>query len=323
VSACRLSAAACVALLTVLGASAAPALDYPTRPVRLVVGFPAGGPTDVLARLVGQRLSERLGQQFVVENKPGAGSNIAAEAVVNATPDGYTLLVCASANTINTTLYKRLSFDFARDLAPIAGLAWVPNALLVHPWVPARNVSDFIIYAKSRPGKINMASSGNGTTTHLAGELFKAMTGVDLVHVPYRGSAPAVTDLVGGQVEVWFGDLPTALVHIRSGAIRALAVTTAMRTEVLPELPPIADTLPGYEASAWFGVVAPRGTPMDVIDKLNREINAALADRPIKARLAELGATPMIIAPSELGAFIALETEKWARAVRFSGASVD
>jgi tripartite-type tricarboxylate transporter receptor subunit TctC len=299
------------------------ALDYPTRPVRMVVGFPAGGPTDVLARLVGQRLSERLGQQFVVENKPGAGSNIATESVVNAAPDGYTILVCASANTINATLYKRLSFDFARDLAPVAGLARVPNALLVHPTVPARSVAEFIAYAKSKPGKIDMASSGSGTTPHLGGELFKAMAGVDLVHVPYRGSAPAVTALVGGQVQVWFGDIPTAIPHIRSGAIRALAVTTPARTDILPDLPPIADTVPGYDASAWFGFVAPKGTPGEVIDKLNREINAALADEKIKARIADLGSTPIIVSPAEFGAFIASETQKWSKAVALSGATAD
>jgi tripartite-type tricarboxylate transporter receptor subunit TctC len=314
---------AVLAMAYLASGSQALALDYPTRPVRMVVGFPAGGPTDVLARLVGQRLSERLGQQFVVENKPGAGSNIATESVVNAAPDGYTVLVCASANTINTTLYKRLSFDFARDLAPIAGLARVPNALLVHPSVPARSVAEFIAYAKSNPGKIDMASSGNGTTPHLGGELFKAMAGVDLVHVPYRGSAPAVTALIGGQVQVWFGDVPTAISHIRSGAIRALAVTTPTRTEILPDLPPIADTVPGYDASAWFGFVAPKGTPGEVIDKLNREINAALADEKIKARIAELGSTPIIVSPAEFGAFIASETRKWAKAVALSGATAD
>jgi tripartite-type tricarboxylate transporter receptor subunit TctC len=312
-----------LACLVLVGADRPLALDYPTRPVRLVVGFPAGGPTDVLARLVGQRLSERLGQQFVVENKPGAGSNIATEFVVNAAPDGYTLLVCASANTINTTLYKRLSFDFARDLVPIAGLARVPNALLVHPSLPARGVAEFIAYAKANAGKIDMASSGNGTTTHLAGELFKAMAGVDLVHVPYRGSAPAVTALVGGQVQVWFGDIPTAIAHIKSGAVRALAVTTPTRTEILPDLPPIADTVPGYDATAWFGVVAPKGTPGEVIATLNREINAALADEKIKARIADLGSTPIVVSPDEFAAFIASETRKWARAVALSGATTD
>ena len=312
-----------LACLALAGAPDARALDYPTRPVRLVVGFPAGGPTDVLARLVGQRLAERLGQQFVVENKPGAGSNIGTESVVKSAPDGYTILVCASANTINSSLYKRLNFDFARDLAPVAGLARVPNALLVHPTVPARTVPEFIAYAKTNAGKVNMASSGAGTTPHLAGELFKAMAGVDLTHVPYKGSAPAVTDLVGGQVQVWFGDLPTGLPHIRSGAIRALAVTTAARSDVLPDLPPIADTVPGFEASAWFGFVAPKGTSPEIVDRLNREINAVLAEPKIKARIAELGSSPMIMTPAEFGAFIASETAKWAKAVALSGARVD
>lgn len=312
-----------LACLALAGAPDARALDYPTRPVRLVVGFPAGGPTDVLARLVGQRLAERLGQQFVVENKPGAGSNIGTESVVKSAPDGYTILVCASANTINSSLYKRLNFDFARDLAPVAGLARVPNALLVHPTVPARTVPEFIAYAKTNAGKVNMASSGAGTTPHLAGELFKAMAGVDLTHVPYKGSAPAVTDLVGGQVQVWFGDLPTGLPHIRSGAIRALAVTTAARSDLLPELPPIADTVPGFEASAWFGFVAPKGTSPEIVDRLNREINAVLAEPKIKARIAELGSSPMIMTPAEFGAFIASETAKWAKAVALSGARVD
>ena len=257
------------------------------------------------------------------ENKPGAGSNIATEAVVNAAPDGYTILVCASANTINTTLYKRLTFDFARDFLPVAGLARVPNALLVHPAMPARSVAEFIAYAKGNAGKINMASSGKGTTTHLAGELFKAMTGVDLVHVPYRGSAPAVTGLVAGQVEVWFGDVPTAISHIKSGTVRALAVTTATRTEVLPDLAPIADTVPGYEASAWFGFVAPRGTPAEAVATLNREINAALADETIRARLAQLGSTPIIVTPAEFAVMIASETEKWAKVVTFSGATAE
>jgi tripartite-type tricarboxylate transporter receptor subunit TctC len=312
-----------VACLALGAASDARALDYPARPVKLVVGFPAGGPTDVLARLVGQRLAERLGAQFVVENKPGAGSNIGTESVVKSAPDGYTILVCASANTINTSLYKRLSFDFARDLAPVAGLAHVPNALLVHPTVPARSVPEFIAYAKANAGKVNMASSGTGTTPHLAGELFKAMAGVDLTHVPYKGSAPAVTDLVGGQVQVWFGDLPTGLPHVRSGAIRALAVTTAARSDILPELPPIADTVPGFDASAWFGFVAPRGTPAEIVDKLNREINAVLAEPKVRARIAELGSSPMIMTPAQFGDFIASETAKWARAVTLSGARVD
>jgi tripartite-type tricarboxylate transporter receptor subunit TctC len=311
---------ACVAL----GASAsAAAADYPTRPVRLIVGFPAGGPTDILARLVGAQLGERLGQQFVIENKPGAGSNIATEAAINSAPDGHTILVCASANTINATLYKKLAFDFVRDTLPVAGLARVPNALLVHPSVPATTVPEFIAYAKANPGKINMASSGNGTTVHLAGEMFKAMAGVDLVHVPYRGSQPAVTSLVAGQTQVMFGDIPVSIGHIQAGTVRIVAVTTATRLDLLPAVPTIGETLPGYEANAWFGFVVPKGTQADVVAKLNREINAALADPKIKTRLAELGTSAIVATPAEFGAFIASEIERWAKAVKSSGASVD
>jgi tripartite-type tricarboxylate transporter receptor subunit TctC len=307
----------------VLGGATAGAADYPTRPVRLLVGFPAGGPTDILARLVGAHLAERLGQQFVVENKPGAGSNIATEAAINSAPDGYTILVCASANTINATLYKKLAFDFVRDTTPVAGLARVPNALLVHPSVPARTVPEFIAYAKANPGKINMASSGNGTTVHLAGEMFKTMAAVDLVHIPYRGSQPAVTSLVAGQTQVMFGDIPVSIAHIQAGTIRAVAVTTATRLELLPALPTIGETLPGYQANAWFGFVAPKGTPPDIVATLNREINAALAEPKIKSRLAELGTTPIVMTSAEFGAFIAAEIERWAKAVKSSGASVD
>jgi tripartite-type tricarboxylate transporter receptor subunit TctC len=311
---------ACVAL----GASAsAAAADYPTRPVRLIVGFPAGGPTDILARLVGAQLGERLGQQFVVENKPGAGSNIATEAAINSAPDGHTILVCASANTINATLYKKLAFDFVRDTVPVAGLARVPNALLLHPSVPATTVPEFIAYAKANPGKINMASSGNGTTVHLAGEMFKAMAGVDLVHVPYRGSQPAVTSLVAGQTQVMFGDIPVSIGHIQAGTVRIVAVTTATRLDLLPAVPTIGETLPGYEANAWFGFVVPKGTPGVVVEKLNRAINAALADPKIKTRLAELGTTAIVATPAEFGAFIGAEVERWAKAVKSSGASVD
>jgi tripartite-type tricarboxylate transporter receptor subunit TctC len=316
------AAALTLAALSLAGPAHA-AENYPVRPVRLVVGFPAGGPTDVLARLIAQKLSERLGQQFVIENKPGAGSNIATEAALNAPPDGYTILVCASANTINSTLYKKLPFDFARDSAAVAGLARVPNALLLHPSVPATSVAAFVAHAKANPGKINMASSGSGTTVHLAGELFKAMTGVELVHVPYRGSAPAITALVAGQVEVMFGDVTSAISHIRSGAVRALAITTASRIALLPDLPPIADTVPGYEASAWFGFVAPRGTPADIVAKLNGAINAALDDPGIKTRFAALAATPMRFAPGEFATFIGEETAKWAQAVKLSGATVE
>jgi tripartite-type tricarboxylate transporter receptor subunit TctC len=312
-----------IACLAPAASSTAAAADYPTRPVRLIVGFPAGGPTDILARLVGAQLGERLGQQFVVENKPGAGSNIATEAAINSAPDGHTILVCASANAINATLYKKLAFDFVRDTVPVAGLARVPNALLVHPSLPATTVPEFIAYAKANPGKINMASSGNGTTVHLAGEMFKAMAGVDLVHVPYRGSQPAVTSLVAGQTQVMFGDIPVSIGHIQAGTVRIVAVTTATRLDLLPEVPTIGETLPGYEANAWFGFVVPKGTPSDVVEKLNREINAALAEPKIKARLAELGTTPIVATPAEFGAFIAAEIERWAKAVKSSGASVD
>jgi tripartite-type tricarboxylate transporter receptor subunit TctC len=312
-----------IACFVLAASSTAAAADYPTRPVRLIVGFPAGGPTDILARLVGAQLGERLGRQFVVENKPGAGSNIATEAAINSAPDGHTILVCASANTINATLYKKLAFDFVRDTVPVAGLARVPNALLVHPSLPATTVPEFIAYAKANPGKINMASSGNGTTVHLAGEMFKAMAGVDLVHVPYRGSQPAVTSLVAGQTQVMFGDIPVSIGHIQAGTVRIVAVTTATRLDLLPEVPTIGETLPGYEANAWFGFVVPKGTPSDVVEKLNREINAALAEPKIKARLAELGTTPIVATPAEFGAFIAAEIERWAKAVKSSGASVD
>ena len=242
---------------------------------------------------------------------------------IHGAPDGYTILVCASANTINATLYKRLAFDFARDLVPIAGLVLVPNLIAVHPSVPVRTVAEFIAHAKANPGKINMGSSGNGTTPHLAGELFKAMTGVDLVHVPYRGSAPSMTGLLAGDVQVSFMDITTALPHIRSGAVRALAITTKTRNDALPDLPSVADTVPGYETMAWFGFVVPKNTPADVIEKLNREINAALSDATIKARLAELGTTPLVFTPAQFGAFIAAEIENWGRAVKYSGASVN
>ena len=312
-----------IACFVLAASSTAAAADYPTRPVRLIVGFPAGGPTDILARLVGAQLGERLGQQFVVENRPGAGSNIATEAAINSAPDGHTILVCASANAINATLYKKLAFDFVRDTVPVAGLARVPNALLVHPSVPATTVPEFIAYAKANPGKINMASSGNGTTVHLAGEMFKAMAGVDLVHVPYRGSQPAVTSLVAGQTQVMFGDIPVSIGHIQAGTVRIVAVTTATRLDLLPAVPTIGETLPGYEAKAWFGFVVPKGTQADVVAKLNREINAALADPKIKTRLAELGTSAIVATPAEFGAFIASEIERWAKAVKSSGASVD
>jgi len=319
----RILAVSLIGVLAVF-AGVAQAQDFPNRPIRLVVGFPPGGPTDLYARLVAEFLSQSVRQPVVVENKPGAGSNIAAEQVIKSPPDGYTLLVCASANTINTTLYAgRLAFDFAADTAPVAGLASVPNVLVVHPSVPARTVAEFIAYAKAHPGKINMASSGSGTTPHLTGELFKSMAGVDLVHVPYRGSAPGVADLVAGQVQVMFSDVTAAIAQIRAGTLRPLGVTTKERAQALPHVPPIAETVPGYEGFAWFGFVVPKGTPPAVVERLNREINAALADPKVKGRLADIGATPLVFTPAEFGSFIRAETEKWAKVVKASGAKVE
>ena len=289
---------------------------YPTRPVRLVVGFPPGGGTDITARLIGQWLSERLGQQFVIENRPGAGSNIATEGVVRAAADGYTLLLVSAAHAINATLYDRLGYNFLRDIAPVAGVIRVPNIMAVHPSFPPRSVSEFIAYARSHPGKINFASGGNGTAQHLAGELFKMMTGVGMVHVPYRGSAPALTDLIAGQVQVMFGDMPSSIEHVRTGKLVALAVTMATRTQALPDLPPVADFVPGYEASAWYGLGAPRNTPAEIVDTLNKEISAALADPKIKARLADLGDTVLGGSPADFGKLIADETGKWAKVIR-------
>jgi tripartite-type tricarboxylate transporter receptor subunit TctC len=296
---------------------------YPTRPVRIVVPYPPGGNTDLLARLIGQWLSERLGQPFVIENRPGAGGNIGTEAVVKAAPDGSTLLMVNSANAINTTLYERLSFNFLRDIVPVAGLIRVADVMEVHPSVPAKTVPEFIAYAKANSGKISMASAGIGTGPHVTGELFKMMAGVNMVHVPYRGTGPALTDLIGGQVQIYFDGLPTSIEHIRSGELRALAVTTATRSEVLPDIPALSEVLPGFEASFWGGFGAPRNTPAEIVDKLNKEINTALADPKIKARLADLGAEPMSMTPAEFGKFIATETEKWAKVVKFAGIKVD
>ena len=309
--------------LTWAGISDAAALDYPTRPVRWVVGYPAGGTTDILARLIGQYLSEKLGQQFIVENKPGAGNNIATEAVINSPPDGYTLLFVNPANGINASLYKKLSFNFVRDIAPVGGITRVPNVMEVNPNVPAKTVAEFIAYAKANPNKVNMASSGNGTSVHLSGELFMAMTGVKLTHVPYRGSAPALTDMIAGQVQVLFDNLPSSIQHVTGGKLRALAVTTDKRSDALPDVPTVAETVPGYEASAWFGMGAPKGTPPEVIAVLNKTINEALADPNIKARLAEMGGMHMGGTPAEFGKIIADETEKWRKVVEFAGASVD
>jgi tripartite-type tricarboxylate transporter receptor subunit TctC len=301
----------------------ATAQTYPTRPVRLIIGYPPGGSADITARLLGQWLSERLGQPFVIESRPGASTNIATEAVVRAPPDGYTLLLVAPANAINATLYEKLNFNFISDIAPVAGIIRFPNVMVVNPLVPAKTVPEFIAYAKANPGRLNMASSGNGSTIHVSGELFKMMTGVNMVHVPYRGGAPALTDMISGQVQVMFDNVPTSIEFIRAGKLRALAVTTATRSEVLPDLPTVADFVPGYEASAWYGVGVPKGTPDDIIDKLNKEINAILAEPKAKARLADLGASLLAGSSADFGKLVADETEKWGKVVKFSGAKPD
>ena len=300
--------------------SRARAQAYPTRPVRIIVGFPAGGPTDIVARVIAQRLSERLGQEFLVENRPGAASNIGTEAALRAPPDGYTLLQVTSSNAVNATFYEKLNFDLMSDIAPVAGIVRVPFVMEINPSVPAKSVPEFIAYAKANPGKINMASGGIGTSTHIAGELFKMMAGVNLVHVPYRGSAPALTDMIGGQVQVMFDILTSSIQHIRSGALRALAVTSATRSEVLPDLPTLGEFLPGYEATAWYGIAAPKDTSSEIVDKLSKEINAGLADPKIKARLADLAGAVIPGSPADFGKLVAGEIEKWGKVVKFSGA---
>jgi len=312
-----------LALATAAGADQAGALDYPVRAVHLVAGYPAGGTVDIVARLVGQYLGERLGQQFVIDNRAGAGNNIATELVANAAPDGYTLLLVNPANGINATLYPKLPFDFIRDIAPVAGIIRVPNVMEVNPAVPAETVPEFIAYAKANPGKINMASSGNGTSVHVSGELFKMMTGIDMLHVPYRGAAPALTDMLGGQVQVLFDNMPSSIEYIRAGRLRALGVTTMTRSDALPGVPTVAETVPGYEASAWFGLGAPKGTPAEIVNKLNAAVNAGLADPKLKARLADLGGAMLVGTPADFGKLIAEETEKWAKVVKFSGARPD
>ena len=299
------------------------AAEYPARPVRWIVGYPAGGTTDIVARLIGHWLSERLGQQFIIENKPGAGNNIAAEAAINAPPDGYTVFLVNPANAINATLYQKLPFNFMHDTAPVGGIMRVPNVMEVNPSVPAKTVAEFIAYAKANPGKINWASSGNGTSVHLSGELFKIMTGVDLTHVPYRGSAPALTDMISGTVQVMFDNMPSSLPHIQAGKLRALAVTTAQRSDALPGVPTVAEMVPGYEASAFFGMSVPRGTPAHVIDRLTHEINAALADAAMKAKLAELGGIMTPGSPAEFGRTIAEETDKWAKVIKSGGVTLE
>jgi tripartite-type tricarboxylate transporter receptor subunit TctC len=295
------------------------AQSYPTKPVRWIVALAAGGSSDIVARLMGQWLSERLGQPFIIENRPGAGGNAGTEAVVRAPPDGYTFLLVQAGNAINATLYDKLNFDFIRDIAPVAGLVRVPNALVVHPSVPAKTVPEFIAYAKANPDKINMASAGIGTSPHLAGELFKMMAGVNLTHVSYRSGGPALTDLLGGQVQVMFPATVASIEHVRAGTLRALAVTTATRSEALPDIPTVGESLPGYEASAWFGVAAPKGTPSEIIDRLNKEINTGLADPKMKVRFADLGGTVLPGSPADFGKLIADETEKWGKVIKFAG----
>jgi tripartite-type tricarboxylate transporter receptor subunit TctC len=301
----------------------ATAQNYPTRPVRIIVGFTPGGPPDVLSRLIGQWLSERLGQQFIVESRPGAGSNIGTEAVVNAPADGHTLLLVSAGNAVNATLYDKLNFHFIRDIAPVAGLIRSPNLMVVNPSVPAHTVPEFIAYAKANPGKINMASSGNGTSPHVAGELFKLMSGVNMVHVPYRGGAPALTDLIAGQVQVYFTTVTNAIEYIRAGRLRALAVSTPTRLEVLPDIPTLNEFVPGYEASGWFGIGAPKNTPAEIVHRLNEEINVALADSKLKARLLDLGGTLLTGSPADFGKLIADETEKWGRVIRAAHIKAD
>jgi tripartite-type tricarboxylate transporter receptor subunit TctC len=299
------------------------ALDYPARPVHLIVSYPPGGTTDVLARIIAQWLSEKLGQQFIVENKPGGGNNIGVEFVVNAAPDGYTMLLVNPANGINATLYKNLPFNFIRDIAPVAGLVRAPNVMEVTNSLPVKTVAEFIAYCKANPGKINMASSGSGTSVHLSGELFKSMTGCDMLHVPYKGAGPALTDLIAGQVHVIFDNLPSSSPFIKGGRIRALAVTSATRDPSLPDVPTVGDTVPGYEATAWFGLGMPKGTPKEIVEKVNAEVNRALADPKMRERLAELGGTPIGGTPEDFGNVIKSETEKWAKVVNASGAKVE
>jgi len=314
---------AVIGLSTAASIGSVSAADYPTRPVRFVVGYPPGGATDIIARLIGQRLSEKLGQQFVIENKPGAGNNIATESVVNAQPDGYTLLLVNPANYINTSLYANLKFNVPRDIAAVASFNRVPNVMTVNKDVPAKTVAEFIEYVKANPGKVNLASSGNGTSVHLSGEMFMAMTGAKMTHVPYRGAAPALTDLIGGQVQVIFDNMPSVLQHIKSGTLRALAVTSTQRSEQLPDTPTVADTVPGYEASALFGMGAPKDTPKEIIAKLNAKVNAILAEPTIKARLIELGGAPLIQTPEQFGKDIVAETEKWKKVVEGAGLKVE
>jgi tripartite-type tricarboxylate transporter receptor subunit TctC len=299
------------------------AQTYPTRPVRLIVGFAPGGTTDITARLIGQWLSERLGQQFLIENRTGAATNIATEAVVRAPADGYTLLLVTASNAINATLYDKLGYNFIRDIAPVAGIIRYPLVMQVNPSFPAKTVFEFISHAKSNPGKVSYGSGGVGTSIHVASELFKMMAGIDMIHVPYRGGAPAMTDLMGGQIQVVFNPVPESMEHIKAGKLRPLAVTGATRSEALPDIPTVGDFVPGFEASALQGIGAPKDTPAEIVDKLNKEINAGLADPRLKARFADLGATVFVVSPADFGKFIADETEKWAKVIKFAGARAE
>jgi tripartite-type tricarboxylate transporter receptor subunit TctC len=299
-----------------MAASRASAQAYPSRPVRWIVGYAPGGGNDIVARLMGQWFSDRLGQPFVIENRPGAATNIAAESVVHAAPDGYTLLLVGQPNAINATLYETLNFNFIRDIAPVAGIMTVPNVMVINPSFPAQTVPEFIAYAKANPGKVNMASAGNGSAAHLAGELFMSMTGISMVHVPYRGQAPAIADVLAGQVQVLFATSPASMEHVKAVKLKALAVTTSGRAEALPDLPTVGDFVPGYEASAWYGVGAPRKTPDEIIERLNKEANAGLADAKLKVRLADLGGTLIPGSPADFGKLVADETEKWGKVIR-------
>jgi tripartite-type tricarboxylate transporter receptor subunit TctC len=314
-------AAGAAALPTVSRIASAQA--YPSRPVRIIVGFAPGQAIDIVTRIIGQWLSERLGQQFIIENRPGAGGNIATETVVRAPPDGYTLLAIGSNNMINATLYEKLNYNFIRDVAPVASIYRVSQVMEVNPSFPAKTVPEFIAYAKAHPGQISFASAGNGSVAHVTGELFKMMTGVNMLHVPYRGAPPALTDLIGGQVHVMFDNMPSSIEHIRAGRLRPLAVTATARWQGLPDVPTLGDFVPGFETSAWAGIGAPKNTPAEIIDTLNRDINAALADPTIKARFAELGGEVLALSPNEYGKRIAEETEKWAKVIKFSGAKPD
>src|SRR6516164_4260418 len=312
------------------GAAALPAVPrfalaqtYPTRPVRIIVGFPAGGGADIVARLIGQWLSERLGQPFVIESRPGAGTNIGTEAAVRAPADGYTLLLCSTPNATNAALYDKLNFNFIRDIAPVASISREPHVMVVNPFVPTKTVPEFIAYAKANSGKISMASAGNGTPAHVSGELFKMMAGVNLVHVPYRGAGPALVDLLSGQVQVMFPTMSSSIEYVRADKLRALAVTSATPSEALPQIPTVSDFVPGFEATFWTGVGAPKNTPTDIVDKLNKEINVGLVDPTIKARLANLGANPFEGSPADFGRLIAEETEKWAKLIEFAGVKAE